>query len=726
MFTRRLARSTFSALLACASFTSVALEVNVKANAIISEKAADPSTTQNFGFANQLSPKTEFYLSSLNTQKYLAAFTTTRFYQTLQAELEAQKKPSSPPEPEALKAAKAFLGDDIFLTGGGVAQFLLWAREYSHLSNELNIRGALHKVSAPTGAKASNSDKALAFLKDVLSLNDSDLLRRIESLAESFEAPSLVLGVHCAHPELLAKTIFSDELLGELAQQNIRPQPIKTEDGTAFTLFSIRGEFLLSAAQKEAFVAGLPPEVDESAKAFVKRLANTVQSKTIQFGWAVRGDALLLFAGKDIANLKFATSPESSLAASKEFRAMEPLLKKELMGVAYMSQGLAAAAVDRQPLSGLIKSLVLALEENSEQGAVAPSLRTQLEEFQKLETALFNRETTAQTAVVYWDKVLHFESFGGVQIQLFQADKPLEFSSLLAQPGVLFGIDYQKNRSHETLSTEWAEKLVEVLYNVGTGLLKKIKPEGAQQIVIFEALVRPTLLQIYQAQKALYQKGLGSETALIVDGNGTLPALPNLPPQMLGAPTPRLTSVAPVTNRAEISVCWDKIQAATKTAMILLNGNNNRPGATAPASLEPTIETKDGVESYFFQMPFFAGDLQPSVVLSDKLFLLSTSKLAAESMAKQITREGSEKAEKSGKNVEGLVWTLDIAGIMELSGKLGQQASPAAASQKKDFSIEKLLRWSSVFQRIDGHVFEENSVLRQSATWELHDLPPEK
>ena len=116
---------------------------------------------------------------------------------------------------------------------------------------------------------------------------------------------------------------------------------------------------------------------------------------------------------------------------------------------------------------------------------------------------------------------------------------------------------------------------------------------------------------------------LGNERAWIVDLNGSVPAIPGIPqPVVDEAKFPRISMVAPVTDRAKLAASWEKMNTSLTSMLAKVS---EMTGQDIPMQ-KPISSEKDGFTTWFFSMPFFNDDFMPSVTVGDQWFAASTSK----------------------------------------------------------------------------------------------------
>jgi hypothetical protein len=140
---------------------------------------------------------------------------------------------------------------------------------------------------------------------------------------------------------------------------------------------------------------------------------------------------------------------------------------------------------------------------------------------------------------------------------------------------------------------------------------------------MFDGKFRPDLVALWDAFSKDFGGGLGHESALVVDLKGTAPAVPGVAQEVVDkAKVPRLSIVAPVTDRAKLAASWDKINT-TLTGTLAKVGEMT--GQQIPMQ-KPISSEKSGNTTWFFPLPFFTDDFLPSVTVGDKWFVASSSK----------------------------------------------------------------------------------------------------
>jgi hypothetical protein len=153
---------------------------------------------------------------------------------------------------------------------------------------------------------------------------------------------------------------------------------------------------------------------------------------------------------------------------------------------------------------------------------------------------------------------------------------------------------------------------------------------------------RPDMLALWDAFGNDFSGSLGHESAMVIDFKGGAPAIPGIPQPVLDkAKVPRISIIAPVTDRAKLSGSWDKMNT---TLIGTLAKISKMTGDDIPMQ-KPMSSERGGNTTWFFPMPFLTDDFVPSVTVGDKWFVASTSKnqaldLIAKADASGETRTG--------------------------------------------------------------------------------------
>jgi hypothetical protein len=528
----------------------------------------------------------------------------------------------------------------------------------------------------------------------------------------------VLIGFKVEHPAEIAKQLIPEEALKQIPTDKVTVGTITTPSGATFQTLTSQGSRLLGEKEKQDILAKLPSDLPSNAKQEIEKALTAFQAKKFSIGWGAVGDYLIFASGKNLDHVKFAPNPASSILAKPELASLAPYLQKNLFAIFHVAGPVLNAAADETPFSPMLRGVVSAMKESPTFRDLANTLDKQLDELSRREMAVFHRDMIATSAAFWWDRGVHLEAHGGTRARVYQTGKPLQYARLLDQPGVVAGLAYVRDKEYERTERAWMEQVVTSLYSGAQELVKlgMFGPDTAQKFAMFDQMGVPLLLKIYQAKVNLSEKATDGETAFVLDINGKMPALPNLPPEANGMKIPRITTVSQVVNRPEIAASWKIINDTITQAVAVFSGGgqaNNGGAAGGFPMMEPINSDKNGVTSYFYAIPFVSGDLLPCSAVNDHVLMISTSKNAVESIAAELNTPAPAA-------VDGMIWRFDPGLLMEYLvsvSKLAPNQKPGA-----DKEMRQITKWSKPFHAMQGRMFEEGGVPRTSFTWEITDL----
>ncbi|HSJ00872.1 MAG TPA: hypothetical protein VK956_00410 [Verrucomicrobium sp.] len=664
------------------------------------------------GFAGNLPVGTELYIGTAKLKQHIDNLTKSAWWKDINA-LVQDKTPAPTAGDTTVQTFQQLWGDDVFIAGGtGFAQTAIFMRDLNRLYNEVYFK-ALMTGGAMSLQGESVGANPLIYLQSFL--NDPNSLDRLASLLTRLELPPLLIGIKSDKTEDALKFLNNTQQLEE--KKIFVMSDLQTPAGHTFRVATIDMTTLLPDATLAPLLAQLPETLPDQTRKSIETALKSLQAKKFKLAWGVVNGHLLLASGMNLDHLNLAPSPAQSLLSKPEFAHLLPYAGKELAGLIYADAASVAAFNDDQPFVPMLRGVVNSMKENETFKEMGGVLDKQLGELSPLEATVYNAgPTSALVAAGWWDKGIHLESFGGITSRFMESGKPLNFSRLFDKAGVVFGIGYHRNEAYGKDFRAWMEKLVSMLYTGAQELVKAgiAGPEGGQQFAQFESTFLPTLLKIYQADKDMDDFGMGSELAFILDVNGKMPEIMFAPPESKGMQIPRITTVGEVKNRAELAKGWTTISESLNGLAKQMGGGNPDPAAAAMFMLpQPISSDKNGVTSYFFGMPFFAGDLLPVASVNDKLLFLSSSKEAAEFYAGELSQPAT-------KIVEGFVWKLDVSALADYAStasKLNPSATPEQTKQ-----LTETLKWVKPLRAMQGHIYEEKGIPRNSLSWEITDV----
>lgn len=659
------------------------------------------------GFVGKLPVGTEFYFGTTQLKQHLDELKKSTYWKDMNA-LVQDKTPAPTAGDKSLNTLQEMWGDDVFIAGGaGFAQTAALLRDFNRLYNEVYFKALLAGGTASLKGEEVGSNPMI-YLQSFLS--DPASIERLADFIGKFELMPLVVGVKTAKPEEALAFLNDTKQLEE--KKIFQMSDLKTPGGHAFRVATVDLALLLPEENQAQMLAMVPEGLPEQTVKTIEKAYDAVQAKKFKLAWGVVDSHLVLACGMNLDHLNLVADPAASVLSKPEMARLLPHTGKNLVGLTYASSATIGALNDDQPFVPMLRGLVEAMKENEMFKEMGNVLDKQLGELSPLEKAVYGAESSTLTAAAWWDKGVHFESYGGIKPRFLDQGKALDYAKLIDKAGVVFGIAYHRNEGYGKDFRAWMEKLVGMLYTGAQELVKAgiAGPDGGQQFAQFESTFLPVLLKAYEADKTMDDKGMGSELAFILDVNGKMPNSPLLPvpAEAKDMKFPRITTVGAVKSREELTKGWGTIKDS-------INGIfAPEPGVPSLLSLgDPISAEKNGVTTYFFGMPFFAGDFLPVASVNDRVLLLSSSKEAAEAFAGEL-------AQPASKTVDGCVWRLDLGALAEYASE-ASVLSPTQTPEKTR-EMKENLKWVKPFGPMTGRIYEENGVTRNTLNWTISDV----
>jgi Fe-S cluster assembly iron-binding protein IscA len=504
----------------------------------------------------------------------------------------------------------------------------------------------------------------------------------------------------------LAAMIANANMLGEMVA------PVEIESGGCkFEGVKILGAQISATMAEDR--ASMDEELDSAS---VDQLLAAVAKKDLLILSGTVGDYVVLFLGGSAADLKLAGDVGQSLAASDALAFSDAYVSKELAAVVY---GQEAAMDTLASAAGGLAEMTNGLRDGLA-GADGLGDTRDLEAMFKIvaerEAALRKLAGNDSLGMVaFCEDGLKIESYGGTDNGMVDWKSPNKLAALGDSEEVVLFANLTTAAVYDEKARAYAEALLETAYamamRVAEAPIKGGQFEEFQQMAkLFDGKFRPDLLALWDAYSNNFGGSLGHEGALVVDLKGSAPAIPGLPQAVVDtAKVPRVSLVAPVTDRAKLGASWDKMNTTLTGTLAKIS---EMTGQKIPMQ-KPISSEKNGNTTWFFPLPFFNDDFLPSVTVGDKWFAVSSSKNQALDL---IAKAGAD-----GQTRHGFYMSLNFKALESYSQdtfKLVDQNAEAVTGAALPGDRKKLIQDAIAvlgdLDKLTVHSRREGAVLRSS------------
>jgi len=626
----------------------------------------------------------ETFFGTVNLKMHLESLLKTQAWGKMAALLDEKLPASNSGAADATSFVQNLRIDDFAIaTGAGTSEALRTLREvhqwYDGSRYESLIQGMLGK-SAET-------------VLDPVALDGLILL------LERFEIPNVIVAAHGAESHEMLKQ-FTDVLMKFPDFEKAPVASITTTQGEKMSVTEVSSAAFLTPELRTAwksFIAKQWPGLKAVAEDKLLRAFDVLADKNIVIALARGKESAFAIVAHDKDQIRLAEGVEDSVLMKPEMKFAESFAARDLIAVSCWQTGAMEAAHQPEATlsirNGLVSAFPLLAEKSS---AVSVAERT-----------LLQREFRSGASVLWWEGGVNFESSGGFGGSFLEPlRKSSKFQQLLADEDVLLA--FSGHGDSTGALREYFESWMILAQAMADGLIKSglggEQAAGMSQLI--EQGVLPGVLEMYEASKTMWQKGLASDGAFILDAGGRMPPLPGLPPAGEKVPLPRICSVHAVTNRALVATAWDGMSSGLSKALKAIP-------APAPLLLPaPEMTQQKELTSWFYPLSFGSGDLMPCASISDQMLLWGTSREQQQDFALKLAKPSSQS--DSGAHLR-----LNIPKVRTLL-----QAFTKARSQGggDTAGLEEISQWLEPLGEINARNWVENETFRSQFSWKMHDL----
>lgn len=486
----------------------------------------------------------------------------------------------------------------------------------------------------------------------------------------------------------------------------------KVSDKYEFHNVTLDAAKLVEAMQEEKIRGQLAEIIGDEGKA--KEAVALIKKKHIEIAWGWVGDYLILSLGSDHAHVKFAAGPaDSALAIPAVARRASEFAAKKPLSIGYGAAPMLETLHGKLEFADAFKKVSDELSTLLKPEHIA-AMQADVKKFEGKAQSLYAAKFDPMVSVSYVEGGIRTETFGGAQMTALDGSKPLAFASLLTPSAFAF----TNSRSNPANDGKVAD-----LIEDGSGMLwgwydkygRTMVPEDERAGAgMAEAMALPMLKDLWAAGRKL-SKALGNETAFILDLNGNMPKIPNMPPAFADGKVPRIAWVAQLKDRAGVSEAWAGFSKVIKQL-----------AAFAPGGVPDPVMKKDGdVELHYVELPVPTDDLLPHVAISKDRWIISTSP--------SFTKELTSKASASGGSPLGAEMRMQMPAFCTLADawlKLVDK-DPAtffhSSHDQKEYAelrptFGDLIKLGRSIQSLEWRMFSEEGASRNSMHLKLEDV----
>jgi len=276
-------------------------------------------------------------------------------------------------------------------------------------------------------------------------------------------------------------------------------------------------------------------------------------------------DYVVGFVGSREEDMKLAATPADSFATSDSLKFVDSFIDKNPVFVSYAKGSVLSAITNNSGISYLTDAF---------RDALASSGEVDTREIEALLDVVKEREREMSSSlkisdlgmVGYFEEGFKLEAFGGSNIPSIIASAKNQLGAIGDSKDVAIFANWTSNPAYTIKTNEYLESLAETVYamtkNVSTWELGEENQSFAafkQYVTLFDESFSEHVVTAWDSMSSDLPAGLGNETAFVIDLNGEMPPLPNVPQELVkSGKFPRISYLKPVKDRSKLVSTWEK------------------------------------------------------------------------------------------------------------------------------------------------------------------------
>lgn len=600
------------------------------------------------GIAGLVAPDADGVLALIDGKGAVDGLRGMKWWQTVR-EVAKEEEGVDPEEEISSELAQVapFLSEEIALVyGDGTAEFLGLYADFARRMNYYQFR--MFGRALAEGVVSGDVEGSFESMdNNAYMMEMTGEVARFLPRLEGMDIPGMLMGVKVSDAGIRDQA--GQQLLGLMAMAGEAGEPVEfTKAGATFTGYRFKGELL--AAQMEADRG----DMDETlGREETDKLISIVKEKALVVATGTVGPRVLLFVGGSVDACPLVDEVGDSLAASDEVSFIDGFRSTPVHAFSFGAKAVLEELTGANGLKEMAEGLRDGLK--SVDGFGDPrELVALLDLVGEQEERLLELSTcSTMGGVVSVDGGVKFETFGGLDNGASDLTNEHRLSGLGEAENVLLFADGLANPEYKKRSGELVDLGVNIAYALA-GHVATLEPKGElaqfqQMFGMFDGMFREDVVKLWDGI-CLAGEGLGDEGALVVDLAASVPPLPGVPAAIVeGGRFPRISYVAPVTDRAKLGESWKAVDGSTRELLAKVR----EMGVEGVNMLVPTSAEKNDMVTWYFDALAFSDDLKPSVTVTDSWFAASTSKTQAQELIARAE-------EKSGEPKRGVWVELNV------------------------------------------------------------------
>ena len=507
------------------------------------------------------------------------------------------------------------------------------------------------------------------------------------ALLENAEMPPLYIAFRSKEDETEQAAQIVNSAMESISTAEEIIEPIEFETaGATFSGYKILGKKLADTMEKDR--ASMEKDFESGT---VDAIIYALEKKNLIVVTGTVGEYIVVILGGDESKMLLAGDVKDSLVATDNLRYADPFADKQLLSIIHGKKELWDELTE---VGGDLAPYVTGLRDGISGGGGlgdTRDLQAMLQIIADRETEVLALGSSSDLGVIaYVEDGVKIESFGGHDDGSIDWKAENSLSHLGESGENFLFMNATSNAAYDEKLGEYVEAIFETAYamTVKFSSLELETPEFAKMkefTQLIDEKFRNDVVGVFEALTGDFADGLGQESAIVIDLNGAVPAVPGIPQEIIDhGRAPRISMIAPVTDRKKLSAAWDEMNKRSTSILAVIS---EMVGKNIPMK-KPMSSESNGMTTWFVPFDFVQDDFVPSVTLNDRWFAASTSKTQSIALI--------NKAEAGGQKGEGLQFYVNFTALADYADEMLAMADKNSAdlfteqSVVADFNLKKV------------------------------------
>ena len=358
-------------------------------------------------------------------------------------------------------------------------------------------------------------------------------------------------------------------------------------------------------------------------------------------------DYVVIYLGDGAGGLKFVEDSSKSLLSNPEMAFLSEYQEKEMVSISYISKDITEAY---QSVSTFMEDFTIGINKvlsGTEILGDTKHIQVLLTKMAKNGRKAVELTPASRIGSVgYIEDGFKIDSFHGSKSAVYDLDTKRKLSKIALRDNAVFSANWVSNEERAELNTERLEDLVNLVYQTTKMVVdydQEIEDEDFQEFAaifkMLDAQFSDELLELWSSAKIGMQQGMGNETAVLIDLEGKLPRVPDVPTIVLeNGKIPRLAIGSDVVSRDKMAESWKGLDAGgrkiTKKVEELVGQKFNYRTSE--------LAKKEGIDFWSYQLGITSHEANLALGINDRMAFATTSPSLVESFVADYDVAGNE------------------------------------------------------------------------------------